>query len=221
MDCHVGLHPPRNDELPSSRATEGSVAIHVFRSEEYNQLCILFSVLLLLSGCGTDNLPYDDVSYTPKNVTPAIFVGSTWKPYQINNIEHRPQLYYEYRREGWASWYGPGFHKKLTAMGTQYSMYDMTAAHRTLPIPSIVRITNLKNGKSTLAAVTDRGPFAKMKYRIIDVSYGVAKALGFVNSGVMPVRVECLVPESIQYARSLSSSLKARMKIPFYKKTFY
>jgi rare lipoprotein A len=86
-----------------------------------------------------------------------------------------------------ASWYGKDFHGKPTATGRKFNMYEMTAAHTTLPTGTQVRVTNLVNGRSIIVVIADRGPFSKK--RIIDLSYAAAKHLGFVNQGTAKVRV--------------------------------
>ena len=91
---------------------------------------------------------------------------------------------------GWASFYGPGFHGRLTASGETYDQEEMTAAHPTLEFGSRVRVTNLANGESVVVRVTDRGPF--VRGRVIDVSVGAAKELRFVQRGVTRVRLEQL-----------------------------
>jgi rare lipoprotein A len=91
---------------------------------------------------------------------------------------------------GTASWYGPGFHGRSTANGEKFNKYDMTAAHRTLPFGTKVRVTNLRNGRSVIVRINDRGPFSGG--RIIDLSYGAAKTIGIHNSGVGSVRLEVL-----------------------------
>jgi rare lipoprotein A len=91
---------------------------------------------------------------------------------------------------GFASWYGPGFHGKLTASGRTYDQHDLTAAHRTLPLGTRVRVTNLSNGKSTEVTIIDRGPFAKD--RIIDLSHTAAQELGMIEKGTARVRIEVL-----------------------------
>jgi rare lipoprotein A len=116
------------------------------------------------------------------------------KPYQIAGTWYYPKEDADYTETGVASWYGPGFHGKKTANGERYDQTAMTAAHRTLPLPSVVRVTNLKNGRSIVLRVNDRGPFAKN--RIIDVSQTAAKELGFLVAGTAPVRVEFLATES-------------------------
>lgn len=98
-----------------------------------------------------------------------------------------------YVEQGVASWYGPGFHKKLTSNGERYDMYAMTAAHKTLPLPAYVRVTNLKNGKSVVLRVNDRGPFKDT--RIIDVSYAAAAKLDMLREGTAFVEVRTLTPD--------------------------
>jgi rare lipoprotein A len=126
------------------------------------------------------------------------------KPYQIKGVWYYPAIDYDYVEEGVASWYGPGFHGKLTANGEVYDQNDMTAAHRTLPMPSLVRVTNLENGRSLKLTVNDRGPFARD--RIIDVSRRAAQLLGFHAAGTTQVRVEILAEESRQLALALTGA---------------
>lgn len=95
-----------------------------------------------------------------------------------------------YDKVGIASWYGPDFQGKRTSSGETYDMYRMTAAHKTLPIPTYVEVTNLANGKKVVVRVNDRGPFAKN--RIIDLSYIAALKLGIVGAGTEKVRVRAL-----------------------------
>lgn len=95
-----------------------------------------------------------------------------------------------YLEIGIASWYGKKFHGRLTAMGEIYDMYEMTAAHKALPLPTMVRVTNLDTGQDIIVRVNDRGPFHED--RLIDLSYGAARALGFENQGTAPVVVEAI-----------------------------
>lgn len=95
-----------------------------------------------------------------------------------------------YAREGVASWYGSKFHGRRTSSGETYNMYAMTAAHKTLPLPTYVRVTNLDNGRSAILRVNDRGPFHDD--RLIDLSYTAAVKLGVVGSGTARVRVEAV-----------------------------
>jgi len=91
---------------------------------------------------------------------------------------------------GLASWYGPNFHGKKTSSQEIYNMYDMTAAHNTLPFGTYVMVTNLENGRSVKVRINDRGPF--VKGRIIDLSYAAAKVLDMIGQGVAPVKLEVL-----------------------------
>ena len=93
-----------------------------------------------------------------------------------------------YRAEGQASWYGGRFHGRRTANDEIFDMYAISGAHRTLPLPSFVRVTNLENGRSLVVRLNDRGPYHGN--RLIDLSVGVAKFLGFYDQGLVPVRVE-------------------------------
>lgn len=101
-----------------------------------------------------------------------------------------------YREQGVASWYGAQFHGRRTSSGAVYNMHALTAAHKTLPLPSVVRVTNIDTGESVVVTVNDRGPF--VKDRLIDLSYAAANALGLVKSGTGAVEVEAIgsAPES-------------------------
>ena len=92
--------------------------------------------------------------------------------------------------EGISSWYGPNFHGKLTANGEIFDMYGTTAAHKTLPLNSIVRVTNLENYKSIILKINDRGPY--VGDRILDCSFGAAKKLGFDKQGTTTVKIEII-----------------------------
>lgn len=93
---------------------------------------------------------------------------------------------------GVASWYGPNFHGRMTASGERYNMFEYTAAHRTLPFGTKLRVKNLENGKVVSVRVNDRGPF--MKRRILDVSYAAARDLGMTRHGTARVRIEVVGP---------------------------
>lgn len=97
-----------------------------------------------------------------------------------------------YLERGVASWYGPGFHAATTSNGERYDMYAMTAAHTTLPLPAYVQVTNLRNGRSVVVRVNDRGPFKSG--RIIDLSYTAAAKLGMLKDGTTFVEVRALIP---------------------------
>ena len=109
-------------------------------------------------------------------------------PYQIAGVWYYPKEDQFYDETGIASWYGEDFHAKDTANGERYDMDALTAAHRTLPMPTVVRVTNLENGRSLRLRVNDRGPYARG--RIIDVSRRAANLLGFSNKGTARVRVQ-------------------------------
>ncbi|HTH16016.1 MAG TPA: septal ring lytic transglycosylase RlpA family protein [Magnetospirillum sp.] len=120
------------------------------------------------------------------------------EPYQIGGVWYTPKEDWQYSHEGRASWYGHPFHGRQTANGERYDQNELTAAHQTLPLPSIVRVTNLENGRSVILRVNDRGPF--VKGRIIDVSRKAAKILKFHGQGTTQVRVEVLEKESREAA---------------------
>lgn len=117
------------------------------------------------------------------------------KPYQVEGVWYYPAEDYTYSQEGIASWYGTDFHGKRTANGDRYDMNDLTAAHPTLPMPSVVKVTNLDNGRTLKVTVNDRGPFHST--RIIDVSRRAAQLLGFYEAGTAHVRVDIDAAESI------------------------
>ncbi len=97
-----------------------------------------------------------------------------------------------YREEGRASWYGQEFHGRPTSSGEPYDMYAMSAAHRTLPLPTYLEVTNLDNGRTVIVRVNDRGPFHDD--RILDLSYAAAARLGLIASGTARVRLRALEP---------------------------
>jgi rare lipoprotein A len=115
-------------------------------------------------------------------------------PYKIEGVTYTPQEEFNHVETGVASWYGPGFHGKSTANGERYDQTERTAAHRTLQMPSIVRVTNLDNGLSTVVRINDRGPFARS--RIIDLSRTAAQELDIVRNGTGRVRIDQLTAES-------------------------
>lgn len=114
------------------------------------------------------------------------------KPYKIGNVEYVPTEVKSYKESGVASWYGREFHGKLTANGAVFNANLYTAAHKILPMPSAVLITNLANNKKVIAIINDRGPFSTEEDRVIDVSSAVAKKLDFINAGRANVTVEYL-----------------------------
>jgi rare lipoprotein A len=113
---------------------------------------------------------------------------------RIPKSEVRKQVKTKPYQVGTASWYGEFFDGKTTASGEDYDMYDMTAAHPTLPMGSYVRVTNLRNGRAVVVKVNDRGPI--VPGRIIDLSYGAAQVLQFENRGVQKVRLDLVKPRT-------------------------
>lgn len=114
------------------------------------------------------------------------------KPYQVAGITYYPADERDYREDGVASWYGPGFHAGSTANGERYDQDDLTAAHRTLPMPSWVEVENLDNGRKLTVRINDRGPFARG--RIIDLSRKAAQLLGVDRAGTARVRLRRVYP---------------------------
>lgn len=135
-----------------------------------------------------------------KRVSPNVKLGQS---YSVDGETYVPRYQPDYVEEGLASWYGPGFHGGKTANGEIFDKQEMTAAHRTLPLPSIVRVTLESNGKSAIVRVNDRGPFSKG--RIIDLSRGAAEKIGLIGVGVGRVKVEYLPAESQRFADLLAN----------------
>lgn len=136
-------------------------------------------------------------AYAPSGVTQqgTFKVG---KPYTVMGQTYYPKETYEHTETGIASWYGPGFQGKRTASGERFDTNELTAAHRTLQMPSLVRVTNLDNGRSVIVRVNDRGPFKRG--RVIDVSEKAAELLGFKGIGTAKVKLDVLPEESMQIA---------------------
>lgn len=129
---------------------------------------LLFVLSLLISSCGTTSRVSRSEPFTDKDYN------------KSGEIIER----------GVASWYGPNFHGKLTANGETYNMYDLTAAHRTLPFNTVLRVINQQNGESVVVRVNDRGPFAKN--RIIDLSKKAAEEIDMIGNGTAPVQLVLL-----------------------------
>ena len=118
--------------------------------------------------------------------------GGTWKPYQVNGRWYYPTEQPDYDEKGLASWYGDAFNGKPTANGELFDMTGLSAAHKTLPLPSLVEVTNLDNGRKIQVRVNDRGPF--VDNRVIDLSRGAADELDMRKAGLAHVRVRYLGP---------------------------
>lgn len=135
-----------------------------------------------------------DVSRIPDAVPMPHYGNYKASPYSVLGKTYYPMNdARRYRATGTASWYGTKFHGQATANGEAYDLYGMTAAHKTLPLPSYVRVTNLDNGKSVIVRVNDRGPF--YSDRIIDLSFAAAKKLGYAENGTARVQVEGIDPQ--------------------------
>lgn len=174
---------------------------------------LLMAAMLALSACGgssSDRPTYsgreEPTAGVPgfsadgkRKLHPTVKLGQS---YTVGGKTYVPRYQPDYKEEGMASWYGPGFHGGKTANGERFSTHDRTAAHTTLPMPSIVRVTYLKTGKSTFVRINDRGPFAHN--RIIDLSKAAAEDIGMLADGVGKVRVEYMPAESNRFAELLS-----------------
>ncbi len=138
-----------------------------------------------------------DVSLIPDAIPTPHTGAYKASPYTVLGQRYHPmQDGRSYREEGVASWYGTKFHGQHTANGEVYDLYGMTAAHKTLPLPTYVQVTNLQNGRKIIVRVNDRGPF--YSDRIIDLSFAAAKKLGYADQGTARVRVEGIDPVAWQ-----------------------
>ncbi len=141
----------------------------------------------LLGGCASAPRsvpPYTGTMYGSR-------VPATQRPYRVGRTCYYPLPSAQgFVQVGYASWYGKKFHGRYTANGERYNMYEFTAAHRTLPMNTRVLVQNLRNGKSVVVRINDRGPF--VKNRIIDLSYAAARRIGLVGPGTAKVRVVAL-----------------------------
>lgn len=168
----------------------------LFRSVSSALSAVLLVILVsALVGCGSKSYRG---GYTP--VVKKQAKRAYNKSYKIKGKKYNPRRSYEYTQRGIASYYGGRdvFHGRKTSTGEIFNKNGLTAAHKTLPLPSIVRVTNMKNGRTIKLRINDRGPF--VKGRIIDVSEKAAKLLGFHHDGITNVKVECLVGESMRLA---------------------
>ncbi len=158
-------------------------------------------VALLLSGCASHPHPTSSAGGPPAATpsgAPATGFYRVGAPYEIDGIWYYPAVNDNYDEIGIASWYGPNFDGKFTANGEVYNMNDVTAAHKTLPLPSIVHVTNLDNGRDIVVRINDRGPF--VEGRIIDLSRRSAQLIGMLGPGTAKVRVQIMPEESHQAA---------------------
>lgn len=181
---------------------------------------------LVLANCASSSKfasrvdPKYGVSSSPRVVAPGEPVpkgGGTYrvgKPYTVAGRVYVPEEDPHYRAEGLASWYGDDFHGRLTANGEIFDMGSLTAAHPTMPLPSYARVTNLRNGKSLIVRVNDRGPYHGN--RVIDVSNRAAELLEFKSRGVARVRVEYVGRAPLEGSddRQLMATLRTGVPAP-------
>jgi rare lipoprotein A len=149
---------------------------------------VLAAFALVLTACAQTQLAVYAVKEMAREAPAGEGTYKVGKPYQINGIWYTPAEDPAYNKTGIASWYGRPFHGQRTANGEIYDMNALTAAHKTLPMPSYVRVTNLENGRSLILRLNDRGPF--VNGRIIDVSFRAAQLLGFYEKGTARTQVE-------------------------------
>ena len=159
-----------------------------------------------LTACGTAELAVDLIQKSQRNqeieekaAAPkpqAVPIYKVGNPYQIGGVWYYPERNLQYDETGIASWYGDEFAGRLTANGEIFDPEQVTAAHKTLPMPSVVRVTNLDNGRSLVVRLNDRGPY--VAGRIIDLSRASARLLGFKEQGTARVRVQILAEQSLR-----------------------
>jgi len=165
-------------------------------------LLTVFSGVFLFNGCSTRGTGVYKTFSTPKTYSSdrsahssqmdkKTYSHPTMRPYTIRGIKYYPNVVAVGDSfDGIASWYGPDFHGKLTSNGETYNMHDMTAAHKTFPMNTIVKVTNVENGLSTVVRINDRGPF--IGTRIIDLSNSAAHKIKMVAKGTASVNIEVL-----------------------------
>ncbi len=156
---------------------------------------VAFSVgaIALLAACSTTRLPE-----APKSVGAQVKANPHYKigaPYKIDGRRYAPKVDLAYEEVGIASWYGDAFHGKQTANGEIFDKRRISAAHKTLPMPTVVEVENLENGRRLVVRVNDRGPF--VGDRVIDLSHASADALGFTAQGTAKVRVRYLAEANL------------------------
>ncbi len=145
----------------------------------------IFFIIILLSGCLTQ-FPFDETEETDSQTS-----AGNPSSYYLRGQSYKVLAFSEnFKQQGIASWYGDDFHGKKTSNGEIYDMYGMTAAHKTLPIPSYVKVTNLKTMRSIVVRINDRGPYHDN--RIIDLSYAAAQKLDIHQPGIEQVKIETI-----------------------------
>jgi rare lipoprotein A len=156
------------------------------------RFCALASFFVLLAGCSSKSIYTTAPTSSTQGINnSANMHRATMRPYTIGSKTYYPTMVSIGETfSGVASWYGKDFHGRKTSNGEIYNMYDLTAAHKTLPMNTMVRVTHLENDKSVVVRINDRGPFVKS--RIIDLSYTAAKRIDMIKRGTAPVRLEVI-----------------------------
>lgn len=182
------------------------VSLSMIKFMRSGAITIGLMAAVFLSGCAETQFLTSSAKHASSNQGPTgnYKIGN---PYQIQGVWYYPAEDFEYVETGIASWYGQQFQGKPTANGEVFDMNQVSAAHRTLPLPSIVRVTNLENGRSLVVRVNDRGPFAHG--RILDMSKRGAQLLGYQKQGTARVKVELLKDQSMALKNSLVNQLSA------------
>ncbi len=166
----------------------------------------LFAILFLIYSCSETIFLFDSAKRITEFQNDKYSRYKIGNPYKINGQWFYPEVDYDYDEIGIASWYGPNFHGKRTANGEIFDQNKISAAHKTLPMPTIVKVINLENGKELIMRINDRGPF--VAGRIIDLSKEAAKQLGVLKKGISKVRVIVQEIESRKIAMNLQNNTK-------------
>lgn len=155
------------------------------------RISLLIGFMLLVFGCSANQGTAPETGRQPPPGPPPKKIPATQRPYTIYGVEYTPLARADgFVQTGIASWYGDKFHGRKTSNGEIYNMYDMTAAHKTLPMNTWVSVHNLENDRKIVARINDRGPF--VTGRVIDLSYTGAKEIGIAGPGTAKVRVTAL-----------------------------
>ena len=160
----------------------------------------LLMLIFIFTGCSKNDTSTNHLAYPGSYKTGQAYKqnGETYKPMQ--SVDKN------YTQTGKASWYGKDFHNKLTANGDIFNRHHLTAAHKTLPLPSLIKVTNLRNNKELILLLTDRGPF--VYNRILDVSEKAAEILGFKTQGITDVKIQYLEDETNKFLETIKLSKK-------------
>ena len=172
-----------------------------FSKTNFYSFIVLLSLIIFVTGCSKKTISVEVMRQdkpataqktdSDSNYSPTASTTGVGKPYYIDGIQYIPENQPQnYTQKGIASWYGKKFHGRKTASGEIYNMYSMTAAHKTLPLQTWVRVHNLQNNKEIVVRINDRGPF--VKGRVIDLSFTGAKKLGIAELGTAPVKLVVL-----------------------------